>query len=518
MVKGIPMKFKAMFFWLFTLTLSVFAETVEIQFLQTTDIHGFIKNGDDPEGGGWLRLAALIGERRAQYGPERTLLIDCGDTCQGTLAASFSRGQIAPELLNGLKYDVWTTGNHELDFGVRRFHELCQTVGKIILCGNLSYVVDGRKHCFPAWRMFERGGARIAVIGANARYLDNWLWGKSMKTYTVESAVSMLRRIMPEILKSTPDMIVLAIHQGWLLNDSRNVNEIPEIVQHFPEIDLILGGHTHRSCPGTRLGRKTWYVQAGKHADNLAVILATIDPQQHEVVNVTSHLVPATSDTPVDSDARQVVSQWLSRVKEFSEKPVGQLSKPITASGRAGEACGTSELICQAIAAATHANIVLHGSFSDKDLAAGMLRELDLYAVIPYENSIGLARLTEEELKQIIEEQYANRKSYAYNGVWGAHVTVNRQGKVTHLAARDMLSRSDQRLLVALNSYVIAGGGGRFPRLREILRRPDAHLVDSGIDTRDALRRFLKENSPFQLQMTRWLTRQIKVNGGRRGR
>jgi len=277
-------------------------ETVEVLFLQTTDIHGYIETSDELDaGGGWLRLATLIGRNRQAAGRDRTLLIDCGDTCQGGVGAAISRGQVGVDLLNALEYDVWVPGNHELDFGVRRCWELCRAAGARTLCGNLELTVDGERCRFPAWRLFERGGARIAVIGAAASYLENWLWGAGMTGYTVEMAIAMLARIMPEVLRAKPDMVVLAAHQGWHESDPRGVNEVAAIVGRHPEIDLILGGHTHRRRTGVRLGKRTWYVQAGQHAGHLAVVRATIDLERHRVTDLTSHLVPAGADVPPDA-------------------------------------------------------------------------------------------------------------------------------------------------------------------------------------------------------------------------
>ena len=61
------------------------AETVTVQLLQTTDVHARLEADDTTSGhGGWLRLATLIRRRRRDHGAAKTLLIDCGDTCQGS--------------------------------------------------------------------------------------------------------------------------------------------------------------------------------------------------------------------------------------------------------------------------------------------------------------------------------------------------------------------------------------------------------------------------------------------------
>ena len=484
-------------------------ETVELLILQTTDVHTFLDSSDELEdgGGGWLRLATLIRRKEQEFGRDRTLLVDCGDSCQGTLAATLSQGQVGIDMIRAIDYDVWVPGNHELDFGVRRCAELCTGAGDRLLCGNLTLTLDGKLRRFPAWRMVQRGKARVAVIGATASYLSQWLWGREMEGHEVEPAVAMLTRVMPEVLREKPDMIILAIHQGWLEADRRQVNEINPIVERFPEIDLILGGHTHRMRPGMKLGVKTWYVQAGMHGGHLGEITATVDVEHHEVVDITSHLVPAARDVAPDASTAQAISTWQKRILEFSRQTLGKLESEIAATGKPGEDCGTSELLCQAITEVTGAQVALHGKLTEVGLRAGPVTEEDLFYLVPFENNLATAMLTTPELTEIVGEQWTARETLSYNGIWGATVKVSAEGKVLDLqaAAKSAIS---ERTLVVLNSYVVAGAGGRYPRLREILRRPEAQLRDTGINSRDAVRDFLKKRGTVRIEPRAWLVRE----------
>jgi len=308
------------------------ADPVSLTVLQTTDLHAFLEHSDRlPEGGGWLRLATLIQGERGRRGADQVLLIDCGDACVGTLEGLVSRGQVGVDLLGALAVDVWVPGNHELDLGVARFHELCQPMAPRILCGNLTYDGGGASQRFTPWRLFSRSGVRIAVIGATARYLDQWLWGDIMVGYRVEPAVAAIMRIMPEVLAAEPHLVVLAIHQGWLERDPRHVNEIPEIVERFPQIDLILGGHTHRERPGMKLGPKTWYVQAGSDAAFLAVVEVKVDPQQRQVLDISSKLLAAGPEVPIDPEAHRVAAPWLEAASRRGREPVATLQTEVTA-------------------------------------------------------------------------------------------------------------------------------------------------------------------------------------------
>jgi 5'-nucleotidase/UDP-sugar diphosphatase len=477
----------------------------EVQILQTTDIHGWLTDSDVMDaGGGWLRIASLIEQQRREFPPQHTLLIDCGDTVQGTFAASITKGEIPLTLLDALNYDVWIPGNHELDFGVLRFAEMCGAQETRILCGNLSLDADDGSHSFTPWRLFKCGNAEIAVIGMTASYLNQWFWGAGAAGYTVNPAAESIAQILPEILMQKPDMIVLAIHQGWMIDDPREVNEVTAIAERFPEIDLILGGHTHWEHAGRKIGPQTWYVQAGRHADALGVVRATLDTKRNEVVDIESWLATPDATVPLFEPARQTVAEPLENSAAEAAKAVATIARDIPADGTPGIDCATSELISAAVADATKAQAVIHGRLSEEGLSAGVVTELDLFNLVPYENSIGLLSLTPEELKAIIEEQLRNRGSYVACGLYGVKAVVNQQGQVTELINGDGTPLRG-RIITAFNSYTLAGGGGRFPVLREIAARPEVLAKDTALETRHLVRIFAQSNSPLNFSVTRWI-------------
>ena len=125
---------------------------------------------------------------------------------------------------------------------------------------------------------------------------------------------------------------------------------------------------------------------------------------------------------------------------------------------------------------------------------------------MPYENSLAVAHLLPRDIREIVAEQFTQRESYAYCGVWGVQVlTTPPERSIARLLSADGQELPDRRVPVAFNSYTVAGGGGRFPRLREILRRPETRLHDTGINSRDALARYITRHQPVRLTVRRWV-------------
>ena len=488
----------ATFATVLTLSFDAFSDIVELVVLQTTDIHAHFTYDDATEGhGDWLRLATLIKkERRLAGGRDRCLLIDCGDTIQGTLIGALSKGDVSVVMLDVLKYDAWILGNHELDYGIPRLTALINRCKTPIINGNLTL---SNSFILPAYRVYEKSGAKIVVIGMNAFLLDYWVWGKKMEGFEIAKATTIVEKVLPDVMKLMPDMIILALHQGLMEQDQRNANEVKSLAFRFPQIDLILGGHTHRNFPGERIGN-TWYVQGGRHGEFLAKVIATIDTDNHNVLEITSQLLPSSSYSR-DSASTKVTRNWLTEARSFASKRVCHVDKDITSSGTPGYDCHMSEIICRAISWATKVPIVFHGVLSKSSWAKGSyLTEAALFDVIPYENGIGMATLTLQEIKEIIEEQLKFKGKRSFNGIYGivAEVDSATRSVVGIHIPQDPPLQLGARVPVAFNSYAIAGGGGRFPLLRRILRRRFSRLVDLDINSRDILRQYLVSSGQWK--------------------
>jgi 2',3'-cyclic-nucleotide 2'-phosphodiesterase (5'-nucleotidase family) len=485
-------------------TASQSAEYRKVHLLQTTDIHGTFTDDDGAANGAWLRLATVIQAQRQRLGADSSLLIDCGDTCQGSITATASRGEAAVVALRHLAYDVWVPGNHELDFGHRQFAHLTEQAADITLCGNLR-LVDGPP--LPAWKMFTRNGVDIAVIGATASYMKNWLLPAEAKQYHVETAAAMLTRILPEIHRAKPDVIVLAAHQAWFEGrDPRNINEIASLAERFPDLDLILGAHSHRLIPGMRIGHRTWYVQAGCHAQQLAIVTLTVNTEANEVVDIASHTRQITQVDAEDAGLAQALQPWLEQARAERERIIAPaLAAPISSTGRPGSTCATSELLCAAIAAAARAPIVMHGRLSQKSLGR-QVTGADLFALVPYENTIVLADVTRAELEDIISEQWKYRDSYRFSGLYGARARIN-NGKATvlGLGQNEPPPVDDERLTIAMNSHTAAGAGA-FPVLVAILQKQETRMRDTGISTRQAVEDFLRKHPDQVITPFPWMT------------
>ena len=486
------------------------AAEITLTVLATTDIHGAIENpGRD---GDWLRLATLIKRERAAQGEDRVLLIDSGDTLQGSLAGALSRGEAPSRLMDHLRYDAWALGNHDLDYGTARLVELIAASKTPVLSGNLT--LHGRQ--LPAYTVVERGGARVAIIGMNSWFLRHWLWGDDLRDYSVTPAIEALETVLPQVMAERPDAIILALHGGWGTRTAAGDMEIFAIGKRFPQIDLVLGGHSHKPVAGQVL-RSGWFVQAGAHGRGLARVRLTIDTEAHRVLRKESILLTVPPGTPADPEARAVVADWLDRADAASTEVLATPPVAVTPDGLPGEDCMMSEMLCRAIAAAApDCDAVLHGRHNRYYWSADREVTLaDIFITIPYENRLATISVTPAELRLILDEQLTRRPRYYRHGIWGLEAVRGVSGHVVALRDRDGNPwPEDRRITLALNSFVLAGSGGRNLRLAAIGAAPAAQATDLHLSARDALAAYLR-GSPDWSPPRRWFGGEGAPAGGR---
>ncbi|MBP5639301.1 MAG: bifunctional metallophosphatase/5'-nucleotidase [Victivallales bacterium] len=477
-----------------------------VHIIHTTDIHTqFLPRFEGD--GGWLAAATVIHRLQERCGKGASLLIDTGDSTQGTVAASITQGEVGLIPLHALHYDAWIPGNHEFDYGIDKFRQFMEETKDIALCGNLSIKDEPP---FRAWRLFRCNGANIAVIGFTSSFMKNWQLPQDAARLEVTPGPELLQRILPEIHAVKPDAIVLATHQGWFAGgDKRGANEVDAIADQFPEIDLILGAHSHRTIPGTKIGHRTWYVQPGAHATHVALATLNIDIEAHKVIEATSILLPVEQDMPQDEELKKLINPFLhDEIAERKRKVSEGLGNGVLSRGTSGINCATSELICMAIAEHVGADVVFHGRMTNKDIPPGPLTADIVYKLIPYDNTIVTMELTLEQIAAIATEQWKWRKHYSYSGIYGARITISKEGKATVIGlGKDQPLPQDantRRYKVAVHNHA-AAGSGRFTVLRELVAAPENHAINHQQTTRAALEHFLEKHPSFSFTPFKWI-------------
>ena len=244
----------------------------ELTILHTNDTHSCIfplaKTLADTaiaDRGGYLRRIAAIKQQR-QLDPN-LLLFDSGDFSQGSPYYSLFKGDVEVSLMNHMRYDAATIGNHEFDFGIDNMARIFRMAKFPIVCANYDFTGTVLEGIVKPYIVIKRKGIRIGVFGLSPA-LDGLVDPKNCQgvrfldpAETAQKMVDILRD------KKKCDLVICISHLGWLYDDTGDQN----MISKTRGIDLVLGGHSHTYFNNLRYtdnidGKPIPDDQNGKHA------------------------------------------------------------------------------------------------------------------------------------------------------------------------------------------------------------------------------------------------------------
>jgi len=299
--------------------------------------------------GGVDRLATLIKAIRAERG-DKVLLLDGGDSWQGSYGALQSRGADMVRVLNALKPDAMT-GHWEFTYGAKRVEQLVKELPFPFLAGNVKEATWGDP-VFPPSAVFERSGLRIGVIGqafpytpvANPRFLiPDWSFG--IEEDKIAANVEKLHT-------DKVDLVVLLSHNGFDVDR--------KLAARVKGIDVILTGHTHDALPAPVTVGDTLLIAAGSHGKFVARL--DLEVRDRKVQAYEFRLIPVLSDVIApDPEVAALIREARTPHGATLDKVLGRTESLLY---RRGNFNGTfDDLICQALLAERDAEIALSPGF-----------------------------------------------------------------------------------------------------------------------------------------------------------
>jgi sulfur-oxidizing protein SoxB len=299
--------------------------------------------------GGLDRIATVVKAIRAERGPHM-LLLDGGDTWTNSWTALQTKGQDMVDAMNLLAPDAMT-GHWEFTLGEARVKEIADGLSFPFLAQNIRDT-EFEDPVFPAYRIFERGGVRIAVIGqafpftpiAHPRWMiPKWTFGIRDES---------MQKQVDEVRTKGADLVVVLSHNGFDLD-----RKLARVVKG---IDIILASHTHDAIPEVVKVGKVLLVASGSHGKFVSRL--DLDVRGREVKDFRFRLIPVFSDT-IKPDAAMAALIARHRLPYASD-----LARPLGTAGsllyRRGNFAGTlDDLFCDAMLSERDAEIALSPGF-----------------------------------------------------------------------------------------------------------------------------------------------------------
>ena len=501
------------------------AREVSITILHTCDLHGNVLPTESYEGktnvGGIARCATVIRQICAQE--KNVLLVDAGDTMQGTPVSFLSDGQVMVKCLNQLHYDSWTWGNHEFDWGLGKLATSAELARVPIVVANMQEAGSGGTtnsqritSRVKPYLVREIDGVKVGIIGLDTPDIQSWSRPQLFAGLEFKDSVETLRRIVPQARAAGAQVLVLVCHQGYREAGDDHANQINAIARNFPELDVIIGAHTHRNFPEFKVSN-VLYSQADYYGIYLGRVDMVFDTEKGRVVKRQSNTLLMDEQIPLDSEILKLAGEEIGRAEKMSSTRLGQATDDFWIRALPHRETPVHDLIFKAIVEALRerdvkVDVVVHGINERRNgLKKGAITVGDVWKVVPYENTIGVVQLTPAELREVLDENAEAYNNPAFRGIWGLKWTFDPEAKpgqrTTALVHADGTPLDEkQRLAVAFNSYDLASGGQRWKRLRELVDRPEAKLVEYDFQTREALINYIRSRGTITPTIGDWWT------------
>ncbi|OED39408.1 thiosulfohydrolase SoxB [Chromatiales bacterium (ex Bugula neritina AB1)] len=234
--------------------------------------------------GGLDRTATLVKSIRAERGENKVLMLDGGDTWQGSYTCLKTNAQDMVDCMSLLKPDAMV-GHWEFTLGADRVLEIIDGLDYPFLASNIVDL-DWEEPVFESTAFYEKGGVKVAVIGqampytpiSNPRYMfPEWSFG--LRTGLLQENVNNARDEGAEV-------VVLLSHNGFDVDQ--------KLAGVITGLDVILTGHTHDAVPHALKIGNTLVMSSGSHGKYLGRI--DLQVKGGKVVDHSSTLIPVFSD------------------------------------------------------------------------------------------------------------------------------------------------------------------------------------------------------------------------------
>ena len=294
--------------------------------------------------GGLDRVATVIDAIRADR-PD-ALLLDGGDTWHGSYTCYHTEGQDMVNVMNALNPDAMTF-HWEFTLGSERVQEIVENLPFAALGQNIFDAEwDEPTDLFPPYKMFERGGTKIAVIGQAFPYMPIANPGWMFPEYSFGIRDERMQEMVDEVRDMGAEVIVVLSHNGFDVDK--------KMASRVSGIDVILSGHTHDALPEPVLVDETIIVASGSNGKFVSRV--DLDVRDGRMMGFKHKLIPIFSDviTPDAQVAALIDEQRAPYINELTEV-IGQSESLLY---RRGNFNGSwDDLICQALIEEREADI-----------------------------------------------------------------------------------------------------------------------------------------------------------------
>lgn len=432
-------------------------DNTDFVMLFTNDFHSQIEPMDGG-GGGVLRLKALVDSVRTAE--PYVLLADAGDLVQGTYYFSLLNGVVEMKMLDMLKYDIRTIGNHEFDKKMSGLGDMLAMSKVPVVASNYDFSkTDLAQYVVPS-KILNAGKIKVGFIGLNVRLL-NLVNKTACEGVEWQDAINVADKYAEELREQGADIVIAISHLGYGGGSTEYYYD-SGIATRTRHIDMIIGGHSHTTLKKAAYvtdadGDQVAIVQTGSRGYNLGY--AKIKLNDNGKPSFTYRLIPVNSrlDNRVDPTFSGIIKDYAAEVKEKMDVKLGYAPYNInrgTPESPLGNLSADGLIWAAKEFHNVDADVAVYNSGGVRaNIAQGNVTLGDVYAAFPFDNALSILTITGKNLKSLLykvpNNLYVNKgvKLVSNSSGWVSSITVNGQqiddNKTYTVATIDYISDND---------------------------------------------------------------------------
>ena len=384
-----------------------FAEATsdDIIILYENDVHCAVE--------GYSKLAAMKNELKQTY--KHVGVVSCGDYIQGSSLGAISRGEYIIELMNLVGYDAVTLGNHEFDFRLDRLQELVDMMETKPVCCNFQEIGKDTSY-FDPYKIVSYGDVDIAYIGITtpstisssspAQFKDEN--GNYKYSFNPTTLYEVVQENIDAAEAEGAEYIIAISHIGYAEDEIYgDLEDVEDLIKNTDGLDVVLDAHSHSVIEGMEItdkeGNEVLLSSTGTKFENIGKLTISNGEIKTELIKTEDY---QGADPDVDAKLNEINGEYATlgeRKVAFSQVDL------ITHDADNNRLVRTSEtnlgnLCADAVRYAMDADVgYMNGGGLRAAIQNGDITFNDLLSVFPFNNTVVLAEVSGQTLKDMME-------------------------------------------------------------------------------------------------------------------
>lgn len=405
--------------------------TVKLRVIETSDVHGSFFPYDfinrKPKAGSLARVSSYVDSLRQTY-KDNLILLENGDILQGQPTCYYynyintGARNVAADVVNYLKYDAQTFGNHDVETGHPVYDKWVGELNCPVLGANIIDTKTDNPYVKP-YIILNREGVKVAVLGMLTPAIPNWLTENLWSGLRFENMVTCAKKWMKYIQENEdPDVVIGLFHSGWdggIKTAEYEEDAAMRVAKEVPGFDLVLFGHDHtRHCETltNAEGKQVVCLDPANNAISVADAEITLHIDEHKINGKTAHIlqhktvngkVVDVTNCPIDEKFMATFKSQMDEVDKYVNKQIGTFKNTIYSRESFFGSCAFNDFILNLMLQITKADIAFNAPLQmNAVIKEGSIRVSDMFNLYKYENGLYVMRLTGEEIRKHLEMSY----------------------------------------------------------------------------------------------------------------